>query len=176
VACSPYRRFRGGPVAVLGLGDAVTPAAIAASSAPIHQLINRRRRTSVHRDRHDACLTSHATSHSCLHCDSGLPTNPSPRWLWSLLATLTHRVRWPSQARSCWLWSSSRGESHPPALTEPYVTVSRHTALAGRPFGAGAPCQCANSPGSRRLTAASQAHARTGVYLSRWNLCQAPRT
>ena len=24
---------------------------------------------------------------------------------------------------------SSRGESHPPALTDPYVTVSRHTAL-----------------------------------------------
>ncbi len=24
---------------------------------------------------------------------------------------------------------SSRGESHPPALTDPYVTISRHTAL-----------------------------------------------
>src|ERR1022692_2431624 len=33
---------------------------------------------------------------------------------------------------------SSRGESHPPALTDPYVTVSRHTALVvlvTRPWG-----------------------------------------
>jgi hypothetical protein len=30
----------------------------------------------------------------------------------------------------CWSWApSSRGEFHPPALTDPYVTVSRHTAL-----------------------------------------------
>jgi hypothetical protein len=27
---------------------------------------------------------------------------------------------------------SSRGESHPPALAEPYVTVARHTAPTGR--------------------------------------------
>src|ERR1700704_2807631 len=37
-----------------------------------------------------------------------------------------------SQARTLSCLVSSRGESHPPALAEPYVTVARHTAPTGR--------------------------------------------
>ena len=44
---------------------------------------------------------------------------------------------------------SSRGESHPPALAEPYVTVSCHTAPTGRPWFWGSRCQCAKSLGPR---------------------------
>jgi hypothetical protein len=33
-------------------------------------------------------------------------------------------------------WASSRGESHPPALSEPDVTVSRHPAPIIRPWAA----------------------------------------
>jgi hypothetical protein len=38
-----------------------------------------------------------------------------------------------SQAATLGCLVSSRGESHPPALAEPYVTVSRHPAPTGRP-------------------------------------------
>src|SRR4051812_40661962 len=50
--------------------------------------------------------------------------------------------------------ASRAGESHPHALPEPYVTLSRHTAPDVRPF----PCrkrQCANRCGLARMTRAS---------------------
>jgi DNA-binding CsgD family transcriptional regulator len=37
--------------------------------------------------------------------------------------------------------ASGRGEFHPPALSEPDVTVSRHPAPTGRPRSGGASCQ-----------------------------------
>src|SRR5450755_1283789 len=65
---------------------------------------------------------------------------------------------------------SSRRESHPPALVEPYVTVSCHTAPTGRPWVVmGSRCQWANSLGSRWRTALSQAHARAGLPRNRLN-------
>src|SRR5687767_6126169 len=42
---------------------------------------------------------------------------------------------------------SSRRGFHPPALPEPYVTVSRHTAPTGRPAGGVRRYQWANSLG-----------------------------
>src|SRR4051812_41770655 len=57
--------------------------------------------------------------------------------------------------------ASRAGESHPQALPEPYVTLSRHTAPDVRPF----PCrkrQCANRCGLARMTRASQSLAPLG--------------
>ena len=50
---------------------------------------------------------------------------------------------------------SSAGESHPDALSEPYVNVSAHTAPAREPRRTPI-CQCANSLGSRREMRATQ--------------------
>ena len=52
-------------------------------------------------------------------------------------ARIAELVEPPSRAAL----SSSQGEYHPPALTEPYVTVSRHTALAGRSLACTMRCQ-----------------------------------
>src|SRR4051795_6479614 len=57
--------------------------------------------------------------------------------------------------------ASRAGESHPHALPEPYVTLSRHTAPDVRPF----PCrkrQCANRCGLPRMPRASQSLAPLG--------------
>ena len=60
------------------------------------------------------------------------------------------------------LWSSGResrpGESHPEALAEPYVTLSRHTAPIKEPPRIVA--QGANRCGERRETAATHRLAR----------------
>ena len=50
---------------------------------------------------------------------------------------------------------SSAGESHPDALSEPYLNVSAHTAPA-RELRRTPICQCANSFGSRREMRATQ--------------------
>ena len=50
---------------------------------------------------------------------------------------------------------SSAGESHPDALSEPYLNVSAHTAPARAPRRTPI-CQCANSLGSRREMRATQ--------------------
>src|SRR5208282_1110374 len=50
---------------------------------------------------------------------------------------------------------SSAGESHPDALSEPYLNVSAHTAPAREPRRTPI-CQCANSLGSRREMRATQ--------------------
>ncbi|MGH8933748.1 MAG: transposase [Egibacteraceae bacterium] len=49
--------------------------------------------------------------------------------------------------------SSGRGESHPPALTEPDVNLSAHPAPAIQPHGVSPRRQCANKPGCRLATA-----------------------
>src|SRR3954471_20049013 len=64
---------------------------------------------------------------------------------------------------------SSRREFHPPALAEPYVTVSRHTAPTGRPAGGGRRCQWANSRGCHRRTVSSHALALAIFPRSRLN-------
>src|SRR5205807_1423490 len=51
---------------------------------------------------------------------------------------------------------SGPGESHPRALAEPYVTVSRHTAPTGRLWVSGSSHQWAKSPGWRCRAAISQ--------------------
>src|SRR5258708_35387401 len=70
---------------------------------------------------------------------------------------------------------SSRGESHPPALAEPYVTVARHTAPTGRPRVGGRRCQWAKSRGWCCPTAASQARALAAFPRRRLNFCLAHR-
>src|SRR5215210_9541601 len=70
--------------------------------------------------------------------------------------------------------ASRAGESHPRALPEPYVTLSRHTAPDVRPF----PCrkrQCANRCGLARITRASHSLAPLGRRRNRLNLLQAQR-
>ncbi len=54
-----------------------------------------------------------------------------------------------------YLTVSSAGESHPDALSEPYLNVSAHTAPAREPRRTPI-CQCANSFGSRREMRATQ--------------------
>ena len=71
---------------------------------------------------------------------------------------------------------SGRGESHPPALSGPDVTVSRHPAPTDRPSVRAMRCQWAKSFGSRSLTARSQAHALLGLSRRRLNFCIAHRT
>jgi hypothetical protein len=71
--------------------------------------------------------------------------------------------------------ASRAGESHPRALPEPYVTLSRHTAPDVRPF----PCrkrQCANRCGLARITRASHSLAPLGRRRNRLNLLQAQRS
>src|SRR5215212_4715960 len=70
--------------------------------------------------------------------------------------------------------ASRAGESHPRALPEPYVTLSRHTAPDVRPF----PCkkrQCANRCGLARITCANHSLAPLGRRRNRLNLLQAQR-
>jgi hypothetical protein len=55
-------------------------------------------------------------------------------------------------------WESRPGESHPEALAEPYVTLSRHTAPIKEPPRIVA--QGANRCGERRETAATHRLAR----------------
>src|SRR5881397_2319234 len=57
--------------------------------------------------------------------------------------------------------ASRAGESHPHALPEPYVTLSRHTAPDVRPFPY-RKRQCANRCGLARITRASQSLAPLG--------------
>lgn len=70
---------------------------------------------------------------------------------------------------------SGRGDSHPPALSGPDVTVSRHPAPTGR-WSVSASCQWANRVRWRCLTALSHAHARCGDSRSRLYFCRAHRT
>jgi 2,4-dichlorophenol 6-monooxygenase len=77
--------------------------------------------------------------------------------------------------RSTSLASSGR-ELPPPALSEPYVTVSRHTAPTVRRRVEGRRYQCANKVGWRRRTVSSHLRARVGLPRSRLNFCMAHRT
>ena len=72
--------------------------------------------------------------------------------------------------------ASSGRELPPPALSEPYVTVSRHTAPTVRRGVDGSRCQCANRVGWRRRTVSSHLHARVGLPRSRLNFCMAHRS
>ena len=72
--------------------------------------------------------------------------------------------------------ASSGRELPPPALSEPYVTVSRHTAPTVRRGVEGSRYQCANKVGWRRRTVSSHLHARVGLPRSRLNFCMAHRT
>jgi hypothetical protein len=71
--------------------------------------------------------------------------------------------------------ASSGREPPPPALSEPYVTVSRHTAPTVRRVGEVRRCQWAKSFGCRSRAASSQRHARSGRPRSRLNFCIAHR-
>ena len=55
---------------------------------------------------------------------------------------------------------SRRGESHPPALAEPGVSVSAHRAPIAQPPGRSPNRQCAKRLGSRRATFATNSIAR----------------
>src|ERR1700750_500642 len=77
--------------------------------------------------------------------------------------------------REAGLASSGRGLP-PPALLEPYVTVSRHTAPTVRRGVDGSRYQCTNKVGWRRRTVSSHLHARVGLPRSRLNFCMAHRT
>lgn len=55
---------------------------------------------------------------------------------------------------------SGRGESHPPALAEPCVNLSAHTAPITQPYGHAPSRQCANRVGSRLAMSARSRLAR----------------
>ncbi len=70
---------------------------------------------------------------------------------------------------------SRRGESHPPALADPGVSLSAHRALVIRPSAAPL-CQCAKRAGSRLWTLARIRLARGGRPRSRLYFFMAHRT
>lgn len=72
--------------------------------------------------------------------------------------------------------SSSRRESHPPALSEPNVSLSTHSALAGRLVVEESNGQCAKRLGSCCRAAFNQSHALRGFLLNRLNFRIAHRT
>src|SRR5450759_2468140 len=72
--------------------------------------------------------------------------------------------------------SSSRGESHPQALTDPDVNLSVHPAPAGRLGVSGTRCQWAKSLGFCCRAAFTQAHALSGSLRNRLNFCMAHLT
>jgi hypothetical protein len=72
--------------------------------------------------------------------------------------------------------SSSPRESHPQALTEPYVNLSIHTALIIHPYGLHPSAQCANMLGSLFASPCSQFIARTLQPLNLLNLHMAQHT
>ncbi len=77
--------------------------------------------------------------------------------------------------RMCDLGRESRpGESHPEALAEPDVTLSRHTAPIKEPPRI--EVQCANSCGERRETAATHCRARRTCLRSFLYFCLAQLT
>ena len=115
-----------------------------------------------------------------------LRTNPRPKMSWldrSLLSALSRLLPVPLRQvrlvspRTLLRWHvvSSGRELPPPALSEPYVTVSRHTAPTVRRGVEGSRCQCANKVGWRRRTVSSHLHARVGLPRSRLNFCMAHR-
>src|SRR5208282_3797815 len=70
---------------------------------------------------------------------------------------------------------SRRGESHPPPLSGPDVTVSRHPAPTVRPAVNATSCQWANRPGLYWYAFCSQAIALAYLPRNRLNLCMAQR-
>src|SRR6476620_1653789 len=83
----------------------------------------------------------------------------------------------PHQAdRHALLLVSGGREPPPPALVEPYVTVSRHTAPTDRRRVIETSCQWANIVGSFRFTAVSAVCAWPGLPRNRLYLCMAHRT
>jgi hypothetical protein len=68
---------------------------------------------------------------------------------------------------------SRRGESHPPPLSGPDVTVSRHPAPTVRPQVNATSCQWANRPGLYWWTFCSQAIALAYLPRNRLNFCMA---
>jgi hypothetical protein len=72
--------------------------------------------------------------------------------------------------------ASSRGESHPPALSEPGVSLSTHRAPIIQPSGDAPACQWAKRPGSRAATLARNIHACLRCRRSRLYFCVAHRT
>jgi hypothetical protein len=71
---------------------------------------------------------------------------------------------------------SRRGESHPPPLAEPCVSLSAYTAPIARPTGVRPKRQWANSRGDRREASAISSRARCGRRRSRLYLRVAQRT
>ncbi len=70
---------------------------------------------------------------------------------------------------------SRRGESHPPPLAEPDLSLSAHPAPIAQPSGRAPSRQCANRWGDRRAISASHAIARRSRRLSRLYFRQAHR-
>jgi hypothetical protein len=71
--------------------------------------------------------------------------------------------------------ASSRGEFHPPALSEPCVNLSIHTAPITRSHGRKPSCQWANRFGYWLATYPSRSHALCRWRRSRLNFCMAQR-
>jgi hypothetical protein len=71
--------------------------------------------------------------------------------------------------------ASSRGEFHPPALSEPCVSLSAYTAPITRSYGRTPNCQWANMFGYWLATYPSRSQARCRRRRSRLNFCVAQR-
>ena len=71
--------------------------------------------------------------------------------------------------------ASGRGESHPPALSEPCVNLSIHSAPITQSHGRTPNCQWAKSPGAISAILPRVAHARLRRRRSRLHFCVAQR-
>ena len=71
---------------------------------------------------------------------------------------------------------SGRGESHPPALAEPDVSLSTHPAPIIQPHGTSPSRQWAKRTPARAATVCSHLRARSACRCSRLYFCMAQRT
>ena len=87
-------------------------------------------------------------------------------WLFTILGYIINLLAVPAMALADnWpvaavLMESRRGESHPPALAEPDMSLSAHPAPIAQPSGRKPNRQCAKRLGSRRATFATTSIAR----------------
>ena len=98
-----------------------------------------------------------------------------PRVLDELVPAAWHHVERYANNRIEADQASSRGEFHPPALSEPCVNLSIHTAPITRSHGRNPSCQWANRFGYWLATYPSRSHARCRWRRSRLNFCMAQR-
>jgi hypothetical protein len=90
---------------------------------------------------------------------SGLAVTPA-RWTHRVSSSMKNSTSSRRSQTVSTVKESGRGESHPPALAEPCVNLSAHTAPITQPYGHAPSRQCTNRVGSRLAMSARNRLAR----------------